>query len=49
MSSTYIKIKEFFYKNEQDPYCKGEKQTDKWVVQRGHGCNGKRGNIPEEG
>jgi len=47
MSSTYIKTKEFFYKNEQYPYCKGEKHMDRWIIERGHGCNGKRGNLEE--
>jgi hypothetical protein len=28
-SSTYIKTKAKFYKNVQDPYCKGEKHVDR--------------------
>jgi hypothetical protein len=39
-------MKAKIYKSEFDPYCKG-KIT--WIIGRGHGCNGKKGNIHEEG
>lgn len=49
-SSTYIttKVKKNC-KSEQDLYCKSKKHMDKWIVGKGHGCNGKRGNILKEG